>query len=108
MGVTLSSTPKAYGSTGYTWWSNEGNVVLEEAYALTSGTTYWPYVDSPELDAFDGAVIPLANGIELTKYSNYDVEQFSFLEFEIPYIDNKPILSFDWKFTQQEATTRTM
>ena len=70
---------------------------------MTSGTNYFPYEDTPDLDSMEGAIIPLNYSpyAKSIKYSNYDVEKFSFIEFEIPYIDNKPILSFDWTFTSE-------
>ena len=60
MAVTLSSQPKPFGNTGWTSWGGVDEIVLEEAYVMSSGSNYWPFDSQPNIDdSFGGSGIAL-------------------------------------------------
>ena len=106
--VTLSSQPKAYGSSGYTTWQQNGNVILEEAYVLSKGTTDLPSYGTEPLDTLEAILAPKSESYlsdNLYQYTDSlyyyleDVYQASFLEFEFSDIGaSETIFSFNWDF----------
>ena len=103
LAVTLSSQPKFFGNTGWTSWGGVDEIVLEEAYVMSSGSNYWPFDSQPNLDNSYGAII-LENSDGSSTYNvpylNSDVQQGGFIEFGIEIPKGKDTeLYFDWEFT---------